>query len=206
MQDITLLFHWTNSKQVNMENLSNLKSVFNQRTTDYSFVIIFLLVFSVFIIFAISPSLKTAFSLKKEERDLTNVDNVYEKKIMNIADIQYQIETNRDDIPLLNQAMSQYPEVNKMIDDVKTIADKNSLIISKANISDVNLRQETKQIDKVRLNIEAKAGYDNLQSFIKDLFSQRRLKMIDSLTIRQDKESTESGTLTVVLVIDGFYL
>lgn len=189
-----------------MDDKSLLKSVFTQKAKDYSFAVLFFLVFSVFIIFAISPSLRTAFSLKKEEQDLNKVDTLYEQKIMNIAEIQNQVEENRDDLPLLNQAMSQYPEVNKMFDDVKTIADKNSFVITKANIAEINLRQVTKKVDKVRLNIEGKAGFDSLNGFMNDLFSQRRLKTINSLTINQDKDSTDSGKLRIVLIIDGFYL
>lgn len=188
-----------------MEN-NPLKSIFNQKTQDYTFVILFFLIFSIFIFFAINPSLKTAFSLKKEEADLTKVDTLYEQKIMNITDIQNQIEENRDNLPLLNQAVSQYPEVNKMFDDVKTIADKNSFTITKANISEVNLKQTTKKIEKLTLNIEGKTGFDNLLGFMNDLFAQRRLKMIDDLTINKDKDSTNSGQLNVVLTIDGYYL
>lgn len=183
-----------------------LKSIFTEKVKDYTFAILFFLVFSIFIIFAINPSLKTAFSLKKQEKDLTKVDSIYEQKIINIADIQNQVEENRDDLPLFNQAISQYPEVNKMIDDVKTIADKNSFFIAKANISDINLKQTTKQLDKVRLNIEGKTTFNNLISFIDDLFDQRRLKIISNLKISKDKDSTDSGQLKVFLVIDGFYL
>jgi len=189
-----------------MDNKSLLKSIFTKKTKDYSFAILFFFVFSVFIIFAISPSLRTAFSLKKEEKDLIKIDNLYEQKIVNIADIQNQIEENRDEIPLLNQAISQYPEVNKMFNDVKTIADKNSFIIEKANISEINLKQITKKVNKVRLNIEGKAGFENLVGFVNDLFSQRRLKMINNLTLSKDKDSTDSSKLKVVLIIDGYYL
>ncbi len=183
-----------------------LKTIFNQKTQDFSFAILFFVVFSVFIIFAISPSLRTAFSLKKEESDLTKVDNLYEAKIMNIAEIQNQVEENRDDLPFLNQAISRNPEVNKMFDDVKTIADKNSFTITKANIADVNLRQTTKKIDKLRLNIEGKTNFENLLTFMNDLFSQRRLKMVNNLSISQDKDSTSSSQLNVVLTVDGYYL
>lgn len=183
-----------------------LKSIFNQKTQDYTFAILFFIVFSVFIIFAISPSLKTAFGLKKEESDLTKVDTLYEEKIINITEIQSQVEENRDSLPLLNQAISQNPEVNKMFDDVKTIADKNSFTITKANIAEVNLRQTTKKIDKLSLNIEGKTSFDNFLGFMSDLFIQRRLKMVNNLSISQDKDSTSSSQLNVVLTIDGFYL
>lgn len=189
-----------------MNNELSLKLIFTEKVKDYTFTILFFLVFSVFIIFAISPSLRTAFSLKKQEQDLNKVHNIYEQKIINIVDIQNQIEENRDNLFLINQAISQYPEVNKMVDDVKTIADKNSFLIAKANISDINLKQTTKQVDKVRLNIEGKTTFDNLTNFINDLFAQRRLKMISNLKISKDKDSTDSGQLKVFLIIDGFYL
>ena len=127
------------------------KSVFSKKTRDYTFIVLFLLIFSVFIIFAINPSLKTAFSLKKEEKDLVKVDTLYEKKIMDISSIQSQIEENRDSLFLINEAISEYPEVNKMVDDVKTIADKNSLMIRKANIDEVSLSQSKKKLEAYKI-------------------------------------------------------
>ena len=189
-----------------MERIKITKTIFNKKTRDYTFVVLFLLIFSVFIVFAINPSLKTAFSLKKEEKDLTKIDSLYEKKIMDISKIQSQIEENRDNLFLLTEAISEYPEVNKMVDDVKTIADKNLFTIKKANIADVNLSQSKKNLDRVRLIIEGKANFDNLLGFIKDLFEQRRLKTINNLVVNQDRESTSSGQLDVILTIDGFYL
>ncbi len=189
-----------------MEKTAVSKSIFTKKTQDYTFVVLFLCVFSVFIVFAISPSLRTAFSLKKEEADLKQVDTVYEQKIMSIASIQNQIEESRDKLSLFNQAVSQYPEVNKMVDDVKTIADKNQFVIKKANIADVNLIQSKKQLDHVRLIIEGKTGFENLLGFMDDLFQQRRLKIINNLSINQDREATNSGLLQVILTIDGFYL
>ena len=54
-----------------------LKSIFEKKSGDNIYVIFFLLIFSIFIVFAIKPSLMTAYSLKKEEIDLTKIDQVY---------------------------------------------------------------------------------------------------------------------------------
>lgn len=188
-------------------NLSNIsKSIFVKKTGNYISVILFLLVFSIFIIFAIKPSLTTAFSLKKEELDLKKVDRIYEEKISNITLIQMQIEENRDNLPLLNQSTSEHPEVNKIIEDIKKIADKNSLIIDKASIVDINLSKTNQELQDVRLMMEVTTNFDNLRQFMTDLFSQRRLKLIDNLVINRDKESSSSSDLKVALTIDGFYL
>jgi len=188
-------------------NLSNIsKSIFVKKTGNYIFTIFFLLIFSVFIVFAIKPSLTTAFSLKKEESDLKKVNKIYEDKINNITLIQTQIEENRDNLPLLSQSISEHPEVNKIIEDIKKIADKNSLSINKASIVDINLSSTNQELQDVKLIMEVGVSFDNLKQFMTDLFSQRRLKIVDNVIINRDKESSSSSDLKVVLTIDGFYL
>lgn len=182
------------------------KSVFKKKNADYIFIIFFLLVFSVFINFAIKPSLTTAYSLKKEEKDLTKIDQVYEEKIVNITQIQTQIEENRENIPLLSQSIAQQPEVNKIIEDIKKIADKNSLFINKANITNIKFTKSRKEKQDVQMKMEVVTTFDNLRQFITDIFSQRRLKLIDNLVINRDLESSGSGNLNVTLTIDGYYL
>lgn len=189
---------------MNLNSIS--KSIFVKKTSDYIFIIFFLLIFSIFIIFAIKPSLTTAFSLKKEELDLKKVDRIYEETIRNIISIQTQIEENRDNLFLLSQSISEHPEVNKIIKDIKKTADKNSLTINKASIVDVNLSSTNKELQDVRLMMEVTTNFDNLKQFMTDLLFQRRLKVIESLVINRDRESSASGDLKVVLTIDGFYL
>jgi len=150
--------------------------------------------------------LTTAYSLKKEEIDLIKADQVYEEKINNITLIQTQIEENRDNLPLLNQSVSEQPEVNKIIEDIKKITDKNSLTINKASIVDINFSKTNKEKQIVKLKIEVTTSFENLRQFTTDLFAQRRLKLIDNLTISRDKESSDSGELNVNLLIDGYYL
>ncbi|MBI5123264.1 type 4a pilus biogenesis protein PilO [Candidatus Roizmanbacteria bacterium] len=189
---------------MNLNNIS--KSIFVKKTGDYISVIFFLLIFSIFIVFAIKPSLTTAFSLKKEELDLKKVDKIYEDKINNITSIQTQIEDNRNNLPLLSRSISEHPEVNKIIEDIKKIADKNSLTINKASIVDINLSSTNQELQDVRLMMEVATNFDNLKQFMADIFSQRRLKIIDNVIISRDKESSSSSDLKVVLTIDGFYL
>ncbi len=183
-----------------------LKVIFNRKTQDYSLVIIFLLVSSFFIIFAINPSLKTIFSLKKEEKDLTQIDSFYEQKISNVVDIQSRIEEIRDDLYLLDKAIANYPEVNSFFDDVKKAMDKNSFFITKANISNINLKEKTKTLGKIELQIEGKSSFENLMNLVDDLFAQKRLKLINNLVLNRDIDSTNSSQLNVFMVIEGYFL
>lgn len=182
------------------------KKIFEKKSADYVYVIFFLIVLSAFVIFAIKPSLTTAYSLKKEQADLTKVDQVYEEKINNITLIQTQIEENRDYIPLLNQSISEQPEVNKIIEDIKRTADKNSLVINKASIADIGFSKINTEKQNVKLKMEVTANFENLKLFITEIMAQRRLKLINEMVVSKDKESTNSGNLKVNLTIDGFYL
>lgn len=182
------------------------KVIFEKKNTDYLYVIFFLLIFSIFIIFAIKPSLTTAYSLKKEEVDLSNIDLIYEEKINSITSIQSQIEDNRDNLPLLNQSISEQPEVNKIIEDVKTTADKNSMIIDKASVVDINFSKTNKEKQNVKLKMEVTTNFNDLKQFITDILEQRRLKTIDELIVSKDNDSTGSGSLKVNFIISGYYL
>lgn len=188
-----------------MEKNQLKKNIFS-KSQDYTYIILFLIIFSIFIFFAINPSLKTAFSLKKEKNDLEVINNIYEQKIINIANIQNQLEENREKLYLIDQALSKYPQVNKMVDDIKIIADENNFQIQKANITDVDLSILKKNSGIITLIIEGKTTFDNLNNLIHDLFNQRRLKTIENLVINQDKESTQSSFLNVTLKINGYYL
>jgi len=80
------------------------------------------------------------------------------------------------------------------------------LTINKANIVDINLSSTNQELQDVKLIMEVGASFDNLKQFVTDLFSQRRLKIVDNVIINRDKESSSSSDLKVVLTIDGFYL
>ncbi len=189
-----------------MDKLKLPSGIFTKKVSDYTFAVLFLLIFSGFIMFAIRPSISTAFSLKKEEADLDKIDKLYESKIVDIASIQSQIEDNRDSLNLLDEAVSQFPEVNKMVEDVKTIADKNQITIKKANIADVDLSVSKNTVERVKLIIEGKTSFENFMSFVNDLGGQRRLKTVEKVILGRDLESSAEGGLRIVITIDGYYL
>ncbi len=185
------------------------KKIFTQKTTDYTFTIMFFLIFSMFILFAIKPALTTATGLKKEETDLEAIDKVYEGHIMNIANVQSTMEAYRDEFPLLEEAISTHPQVNKVIDDIKKSADNNSFNITNENIGEVNLLDtKNKNLQTLSITLEGQSSFDNLIKFITDLSNQRRLKTIQTMTISQPQvnQSTGSAQLKINMQIQAYYL
>lgn len=190
-------------KKINKEIL---EKIFTKKTQDYSFSILFFLVFSIFVVFAIRPSLTTAFSLAKEGSDLKILDDQYEVQIKNIIYLQSTIEENRDKLYLVDEGISNSPQVNKIIGDIKKAGDSNSIIINSLSIGEVNLTElSNKSLQTLKISLEGSGNYENIMAFIKTLFNKRRLETIEKMQIIKDEESASNSELIIKMDIQGYY-
>lgn len=185
-----------------------LKQISSKRAKDYTFASLFFIVFSVFVFFAIRPSLVTAFSLKKEESELNQLNDTYEKIISKIVSIQSSFEEYRDDLHLFSEAIPSKPNVNRLIGDIEQATATSSVAISKINTGEVNLVDRTKgTLRSTTVNIDASADFENLLQSIQEIYGQRRLKKIKRLDISsQTKDSSGSAGLKLKLEVEGYYL
>jgi len=187
-------------------NKELLEKIFTKKTQDYSFSILFFLILSIFVVFAIRPSLTTAFSLTKEENDLKTLDVQYEMQIGNIINLQSTIEENRDKLYLVEESISNSPQVNKIIMDIKKVGDSNSIIITSLSIGEVNLTElDNKSLQTLKISLEGSGNYENIMAFIKTLFNKRRLETIEKMKIIKDEKNTSNSTLTIKMDIQGYY-
>lgn len=192
-----------------MDKSQIIKKLFSEKTKDYTYFSLFFIIFSIFVVFAIKPSLTTAFSLKKEAEDLTKVNSYYDKIVMGVVNVQSLLENNRDNLFLIEQAISARPKVNKVAGDLQDAADKNDLKISKLSIEEINLTKDTQGVLKtVRVSMEARSSFENLMGFVRSFYEQRRIKSLNKLTVsRENTEvSTGSGQLKIVFDLEGYYL
>ncbi len=181
----------------------------SKRVKDYSFTIIFFIVFSFFIIFAIRPNLTTVFSLQKQLKELRVLDTNYENVIVHIVDLQSMLETNRDNMYLLDEALPASPQVNKVIDDLKKSASESGVLIRKIDVGEVNLKEDEKKKDikAFTLSMETNSDFTEVKTFIDQFMNQRRLKMVRNLSIIKDtKDGTGSASLKIKMDISGYYL
>lgn len=178
------------------------------KARDYSFLTIFFIVFSIFVYFAIRPSLITAFSLKKEEANLKKLDFDYERTISSVVSNQTTIEEIRDKLPLLSSALPEGPKINKILSDIENVGKENSIVFDKISINKTNLLgANSKSLQSLTVNIESSSNFDDLLKFIHSLSDQRRLKTIRAINISsQNKSSTQSSQLNIDLEIESFFL
>lgn len=188
---------------------SLIQGLFKDKNKDYTYAIIFFLVFSFFMIFAIRPSLDTAFSLRKKLNELKTIDKEYEKEILKIIDLQKKIESVRDDLPILTEAVPNSVRVNKIINDLKKSVDKNNLTINNMSIGSVSLKENLnqKKTSSVEVNLDLKGTFKDGLSFIKDINNQRRLKVIKSFSVeRENVVSSDSSKLLFHFSLENYYL
>jgi Tfp pilus assembly protein PilO len=183
------------------------KNIFNKKMTDYTYLVMFFLFFSFSILFIIRPTLVTLFSLKKELFDLENVNKIYDDKIINFSQLQQYLETNRDKLIYLKEAVPDKPNLNKIIDDLYKSASISGLTFKRMSAPEVNLKEEKeKKYNTVVFNIETVSDFNQMMVFLENLSNQRRLKSIQKLLVSRNQEGSPSAQLKVEMKIEVGYL
>lgn len=180
----------------------------SKKGRDYSYLVVFFLIFSFFIFFVIRPSIVMIVSLKREEQKLIKTKEEYEKVINDIVNIQTDLQLAQDKLHLLSEALPEKPYVNKVIKDIEDGGKKNSLTIRRIGIESISLKNKpSPTLNTITINLDSISGYDSLHSFMKDLTNQRRLKLIEKIDLKKDSgNATDSANLNAIILLKGFYL
>lgn len=187
----------------------NLKNLFMKKREDYIYLSLFFIVFSVFVVFIIRPSLTEAFALKKEEADLRQLDKRLGQAIVNILSMQRQLEEHRNGLPLLAEAIPNQPKINKIISDISAIKKDDSVVLEKINVEEVSLTNKSSEKKRqiIVLKLEISSTYEHAIQFIKDIFNQRRIKSIQRIQIQKEGiQATDSANLHFTVELEGYYL
>ena len=184
----------------------------DKKIQDYSFLIVFFIVFSFFLIFAIRPNLITAFNLQKELQDLKLQNREFESKIQKIVTYQTVLELHRDDLPLLDQAVPATPEVAKVIEDVRQSATDSGVLLETLKVESVDYKPKTagKAVQQFNVRADASATTGNLRVFLDTLINQRRLKSLEVVDLSKadftDGDTNDINIYKINLIVSSSYL
>jgi len=191
-----------------LPSFKHLISLLNEkRAKDYTYATLFFIIFSIFITFAIRPSLTTALELSAQEKTLSSVDKKYELLIGQIVQIQSALEQVRDRLYVVDEALPTQPYLNIIMRDIQKSAIANNIVIKNINVQRINL-VDTKKNDfrSMMVNVDLTASFGDYAKFERDMVRQRRLKNIKSVSIDRTAVGSESATLQIQAVIEGYYL
>lgn len=194
-------------KNLNLKKI--IKSLSDKNVRDYLYISVFFILFSIFVFFAIKPALTTAFSLIKEESELKEKNLTYQRAISDANKNLYILEEFRDKLYLIDESISNSPQINKVVDDIGNANNINLLTLKNIFVSEkidyIDLRKNN--FKEVRVNLETQGDFAKVVNMIKDINLQRRLKLINRIDIFNQVEiSTNSGLLDIKAEIIGFYL
>lgn len=182
--------------------------LFNKKTKDYTNLTFFFLIFSIFTFFVIRPSLTTAFSRQSEEVSLKDTEAQYEQIVSRIPQIQSALEELRQDRPLINSSLPQTPQINTLVQEIRNGGEKAGMPIGRMSVSDVSLvGPSAPTLKSVLIDVESDTTYDKIIAFQQQINNQRRVKKIKAFEIiKEDFQSSTSGSLKVKMQIEGYYL
>jgi len=191
-----------------MDKAELIEKLMTKKNKDYTYIILFFLIFSFFVFFAIRPNLISVFSANSEIKTLTETDAIYEAQINKIIDIQSLLEATRNDLFVMDQAMPYSPEINKIVEDLEKLTAKNKLETEKIDIANIDLKNvQNNELKQIKIEAEVIGDFEEIHSFINDLESQRRLKEIKEIEIQTDTtEASKGSELKIKLQIESYYL
>ena len=186
-----------------------LDKLLSKKGKDYSYTIAFFLIFSFFTFFVIRPNILAVFQANLKIESLKKTNALYESQIQNVIDAQSQLVETRDDLWLLDEAITQKPEVNGLIRDISDTAGQDNLEINKTNLVDVYLKDvtRTEELKTITFKVGGSGEFEDYFNLTKKLYNQRRLKLLKNIDIgRAIVEATPSSELTISFDLEGYYL
>lgn len=174
--------------------LSSLPILKEERSQKITTIIFTLIAISLFGFFAISPTLTTITTLKKQVDDASFVNEKLKEKIKNLSLLQRQYLDLQNDIPVVLAAVPENPEAPYFSAELQALALRNSIHVSSLQVFQVEVSaKEALRQRSFTFSLQGSGSSQNIASFIKDISSMDRNISIDVLTITNDfvKSTTE---------------
>jgi Tfp pilus assembly protein PilO len=195
----------------------------NQKTKNYSTVIFFFLVLSVFGWYAIRPTIQTILYLRREIKDKTEVDKKMDQKIYALIEANSAYENNQKLFPLLDEAIPSTPDALDIVSQINTLAKTNNLILSSLQITNIPLSTQAASLSispsktqqrqtTFPITFSVEGNYIPIVTFLKQLVTMRRIITIQSMNFIPIKPSQISATVSagpasikVTINLMGYY-
>ncbi|MBI2611801.1 type 4a pilus biogenesis protein PilO [Candidatus Gottesmanbacteria bacterium] len=198
---------FTPLQQTVSRTYEKVKPLATEKNTGYLMILLSFLSLSFFGIFAIRPTILTAFTLYKEIGDLREINNRYEDKITDVVRAQSEYEQIRDDIPLIYETLPTTPKFPLLISTFEKLATSSSLVLEDMEVDPLPIAPMPESInDLTPFNVKLKLSgdYKNTYTFITNMLNYQRLVYIENMMIATE-EATTSGLLTIDFTLTSYY-
>lgn len=157
-------------------------------------------------VFAIRPTIVTMSDLLKEIESKKELDTALTKKIAALQTAQNQYLTIENDLPLLDEAIPEDPQVIYSTKLLEKIAAESKVVISSLSISvipentqpTVAFAQKSKQL--LNISVKISGDYVSIREFVEALRNSRKSFIVESVVfaLEEDRGSKKlSASVTI---------
>lgn len=192
-----------------MDKSEVLKKLFTKKTRDYTYAIAFFFIFSFFVFFVIRPNILSVVSAQAKIEQLRLVNSVYDGQIEKVINLQSVLESSREDLQILRQAIASSAEVKKLFSDIYVSIEESKLESEKIELGDVSLkktRNNQNTIKSLTVKVNVNGDFEGFMEFMNNIYNQRRLKRTKSFSISHGDDSTQSARLKMKIEVEAFEL
>lgn len=156
-----------------------------KRAQQATVVILSLIAFSFFGLFAISPTLGTIAKLQKELSDTRFVDQALAQKIQNLSLLQKKYADLQNDIPVVLNAVPKTSEVALLLAQVQAVAQKFRIQLDTLQNFQVELFKPARdqKYYSYTFSLSGQGTFDDVSQFINLLTNMERIISIDVFSI-----------------------
>ncbi|MBI2028068.1 MAG: type 4a pilus biogenesis protein PilO [Candidatus Levybacteria bacterium] len=176
--------------------LSSLPFFKEEKAQKITGIMLTLFALSFFGTFALNPTFSTIAKLRKEIKDNEFVNNQLNQKIGDINRLKVQYATLQEDLPIVFESLPKKADVPLLTAQVQSIALDSNIHIKKIQNFEVELFND-KKIDKkyysFTFSIAGNGTYEDINRFISDLSSMKRIVSVDVLSVERSATQGNSS-------------
>jgi Tfp pilus assembly protein PilO len=195
----------------------NIAAVYKRRADVRMFleIILSLSTVTIFLIFALKPTVITIISLVKEIDEKQNSIATLDKKIQDLNTARNIYSQEASSVSLIESAIPINPDIQVIVGQIQGMASKNSVSLrgfSTGEIVIIGTSQKKKSASdnkplpgdskEIPVSITISGDYQNINSFLNDLENFRRQLKIDTLGINSSE--TAQGKSIVAIITGRF--
>jgi len=177
-----------------------------ERTRNFTTVILTLIALSVFGLFAINPTLSTIAKLEKEIVDSEVIKQRLDDKIQALASLQEAYNRLEGDIPLIFEAVPNSPAVTLLTGQIQAVARDSNIRIIQSRSLETDLFKEDAMSQKYysyNFHITAEGTYEDILRFTENIINIQRVLSINTTHISE--KVGEPGVLEFTLEGIAYY-
>lgn len=159
-----------------------------KRTQQFSGIVLTIVAFSFFGLFAINPTLSTIAKLKKELKDAQFVDTALTQKIAALAILQQKYAALENDIPVVLTAIPKNPLVPELLGEIQAVAQSSGVKLDNFQNFQTELvgpMNSDQASHSYSFSLTATGPFEDLSNMISALAQMQRIITIEASALRK---------------------